>query len=500
MPRTLEGSITQRGDVFDASVPRFKGKKTRVTCTFPTHAAAAAWKAEQIARLNRGLAAEAAPSAGRLRRAARSRRPRVDAMGPDLLATAQEMVREDYAILRKGLPDRARDVLAITTNHLAPLFPAGIPLDAEAASARTIEWVVASAGRRLAEEDLPARHRLGLDPVPLPAKPVARSTMTERLRVLRRILEYAGLRDSQIINFAGTIEAQEPSGSVEKIDKLLSLSETRLVAGQMHVVHQLTLWMVRLLGPRLSEPFGVLVGDFMDDDDVAVLLLQAQGGRPFALWGDDLGEVVVTGHKKGGKTRAAYRLVGLPRQLASLIRVVIAAFHTDPLTGEVDLSARLIPAIRAGEGGQAGFRCALTRAAERSGLVLNGDERLIPHGQRKALCSDFARDPAIDDFVARRWAGHRASDDVHGRVYVRDLFHIEDLLPAVRSLERRIDEELGGSLIVPTTLRPLYGVGRPKEVAVHADAVLGAAGWQLDAFEGGWLSAGRPNETSVLPS
>lgn len=480
MGQKLKGSVTKRDKVWDASVPRVKGAKERVTCTFPTEEAANAWKEAQVERLECGLPALAAAAKGRLSpRPARTRRHAAGA-GPDFMAVVEQLARQDYDILRKGGPERKAAVLAIARKHLAPAFGGRIPYDAEAAQARAIEWIVASAGRRLAPDDLPARYRLGLEPIPPAAKPAACSTMTERLKVLRSVLCFAQLRDVQVVDFAMDLRAQEPVGKCEKVPKLLTFSETKRIAGQLHVVHQLTLWLVRILGPRLSEPFGILVGDFIDDEEIPALLLQAQGGRRFALWGDELGEVLVTHHRQGGKTEAAYRLVGLPRQLAALVKVVIAAFHTDPVTGEVDLFARLIPVLRAEGGGQAAFRSAFGPAAERGGIVLEENERLFPHGQRAAVCSDFARDPAIDEFVARRWAGHRAADDVHGRRYVRDLFVVDDLLPAVRSLERRIDEEVGESLMVPTTRRPSFSAERSKELAAHCDAVLAEAGWQLD--------------------
>jgi hypothetical protein len=398
------------------------------------------------------------------------------------------MVHEHYEIQRRGNPDTASAVRSIIRNHLVPVFGGPITYDAEAGAARVIEWTVACAGRQLAQGDLPERHRLDLGAVRVAKPPVAQKTMSERLKVLQRILRFASTRDPRVAKFADGVSAQEPSGWQETRPKMLTFTETALLAAEMHVVSQFTLCLIRVLGPRISEPYGILVGDVFDPGDRMALLLQAQGGRKFALWGDELGEVIETTHKKGGKTTAAYRLVGIPYQLAELIRIIIAAYHTDPDTGEVDLTARLIPGIRAEDSGQGGFRSALARAAERSCLEIADDERLFAHGQRKALCSDFGRNPEIDDFLARRWAGHRAGDDVHGTIYVLDQFHYETLLPAVKALEAQIEAEVGPSLIVATTLRPQYGKDfGPKDLA-RVDAVLAQAAWQLSRVDEGRVS------------
>lgn len=516
MGRKLTGSIERRGDVWDASVPRRRGEPGRIQATFDALTAAEAWRAAQITRLESGLDAEppapgtpgyrpspgraarraadkvaraavgaAAPAAGE--RKARPGRPPVAGDmdgpdGPDLASWGERMCREHYELGRHGNPDTARATRAIIRSHLAHIFPTGIPADGEAGAVRLNEWVLAQAGRIVDADDFPERHRLGLPAVPLPARPYAESTVNERLVVLRRVLKFIAVRDRRIINFAEGIQAQAPVGWTETRPKLLTYAETALLASDMHVIHQLTLWLLRVLGPRLSEPYGILVGDVIDDGERMALLFQAQGGKRFALWGDEVGEVIETTHKKGGKTAAAFRLVGVPYQLAELIRLVIAAFHTDPVTGAVDQDARLIPAIRSAGGGQEGFRAALAHAGVVTAIEMAADERLLPHGQRKALCSDFA-DAEIGEVLARLWAGHRAGKDVHGAVYVLNRIQYKRLLPAVKALEDMIEAEVGSSLIVPTTRRPVYGAGTDRSRLAHADVVLAEAGWQLSGID-----------------
>lgn len=500
MGRKLTGSIEYRDGVWDASVPRRRGERPRLSATFDRLTAAEKWRTAQISRLEAGLDAEAPvpgtpgyrPSPARaVRRAARKAArtcaqpaaPEVEAdAGPDFLAAAERMCREHYELGRHGNPDTARATRSIIRKHLAEIFPGSIPLDAEAGAARVNEWVLAQAGRLVDDDDYKERHRLGLAPVPLPARPYAGSTVNERLVVLRRVLKFVAARDRRVTTFADGIQAQVPVGWVETRPKLLTYAETALLASEMHVIHQLTLWLLRVLGPRFSEPYGILVGDIIDDSERMAMLLQAQGGRRFALWGDQLGEVIETDHKQGGKTAAAYRLVGVPYQLAELIRVVIAAFHTDPATGAVDPTARLIPAIRSVGGGQAGFRNGLGQAALAVALEMADDERLIPHGQRKALCCDFA-DAEVGEVLARLWAGHRAGKDVHGAVYILNRIQYRRLTPAIEALEAMIEAEVGSSLIVPTTRRPFYGAGADRDRLAHADAVLAHCGWQLSSVD-----------------
>lgn len=511
--RPLKNLPKQRGDVWDTSIPIRSGAKIRIQATFDSFQAAVAWKADQIARLEAGLDAEPPtletpgyrPSRGRAARRAAEKLARAAAeppvpvksarrlpvastdnpagldAAPDFLATAERMCREHYELGRHGNPDTADATRAMIANHLAEIFPGAIPLDAEAGAARVMEWVLAQAGRRLAEDDLPERHRLGLPPIQLAR--YAESTVDSWITALQRVLRFAASRDHRITNFADGMQAQEPVGWVDYRPKMLTYPEASMLAAEMHVINQLVLWLLRVLGPRISEPYGVLVGDVLDGGERMALLFQAQGGKKFAFWGDELGEVIETHHKKGGKNEAAYRLVGVPRQLAQLIRVVIAAFHTDPVTGEIDTAARLIPTIRSATGGQVGFRNGLHQAAVACELEIAEDEKLFPHGQRKALISDMARNRDIDDFLERRWVGHRAGKDVHAVIYVLDLFHYEDLLPAVRALEEQIDAELGGRLMVPTTRRPFYAADADQKRLAHADAVLAEAGWQLADVE-----------------
>ena len=45
-------------------------------------------------------------------------------------------------------------------------------------------------------------------------------------------------------------------------------------------------WLQRIMGLRISEAFGVLVGDVVDLGDVGMLAVQGQGGRTFNVRDD----------------------------------------------------------------------------------------------------------------------------------------------------------------------------------------------------------------------
>lgn len=481
MARPLKGSLEQKGDSWVASVPIRKGDRKRLTCSFRTEATAQRWIDAQIERLNEGLDAVPAPKEGRIARSpsltatpavAADNRPidPAEADGPDFETVADDFIDERYVLLRRGGAERADEIRRVVRLHLKPAFGGPIPLDAAAGRRRVVNWVVACAGRTGPGSPFAALER-----------PVARSTMEERLRVLRMILDHAHRLDSRVANFALDIPAQDPLGLERPRPRLLTMGEAERVSHDLHAVHQLVLWTLRVLGPRISEPYGVLVEDFIDAGDEAVLLFRAQGGRPFQFWGDQPGEVECSFRVEDGKTEWSFRLVGVPYQLADLIRLVIAAFHTDPETGAVDLGARLIPVLQSEEGGQAGFRTALSRAGGSSG-VIGDDERLIPHDIRKTLCADFAWNAELDDILKRRWVGHRAGSDVFALIYALDRRLIDDLRPAVRALEEQLENEVGTSLWRPTSRRPLYSRGLDQDRLCYADAVLEEAGWQVRSF------------------
>lgn len=76
--------------------------------------------------------------------------------------------------------------------------------------------------------------------------------------------------------------------------------------------------------------------------------------------------------------------------------------------------------------------------------------------------------------------GHRAADDVYGRVYTLDHPELTPLKGVARVLEQIIRDSIG-SLLVPTTRRIRWGhSNRYLRRSAHVEAVLSAAGWMID--------------------
>jgi transposase len=168
--------------------------------------------------------------------------------------------------------------------------------------------------------------------------------------------------------------------------------------------------------------------------------------------------------------------------MLDLLRVAVEAFHTDPETGDPYETSRLVPGLRAAdESGQLSFRMAFENAVVAEGLS-SGDLgfRVSPHLLRKSVATDIAWHSGIEDAVRRRFMGHRASDDVYGRVYMLDHPELTPLADVARVLDELIQCSIH-SLLVPTTRRIRWGQSNPRfRRAAHVSATLAAAGWTVD--------------------
>ena len=165
-----------------------------------------------------------------------------------------------------------------------------------------------------------------------------------------------------------------------------------------------------------------------------------------------------------------------------LVRVAIDAFHTDPDTGQVDAAARLVPGLQTpGRSGQHAYRHAFDEAtiAEQ----LSGDHLgfgVSTHLLRKSCATDLAWAVGIEDAVRRRFMGHRAGDDVFGRIYTLDHPDVAPLAKVAEILDHNIAITIGG-LMVPTIRHAQWGSANPLSArADHVDATLAAAGWLVE--------------------
>ncbi|MEX0650855.1 MAG: hypothetical protein WD186_02360, partial [Actinomycetota bacterium] len=271
--------------------------------------------------------------------------------------------------------------------------------------------------------------------------------------VLRLLLESARLRGLIDRNPTDSLPASaKPREGKRKPVKSkagdVPLRDVRDVARGLHVIHQTVLWMLRLLGLRISEAYGPHVGDLIVDGDLGLLAIGRQGGRPF-LVRDETGDVVRRDEKERLKTDSSVRVVVVPPALLTLLRLIIEAYHTDPVTGRVDLEARLIPGIRERNlGGVAGFTSALRTATK--DMAQFESQVLSPHGLRKSLATELSVTD-VDVLIRRSWFGHLRASDVHHVHYVST--RIDSLRAVAEAITNQVAKELDGDLRVDTALR-----------------------------------------------
>ena len=194
------------------------------------------------------------------------------------------------------------------------------------------------------------------------------------------------------------------------------------------------------------------------------------------------GEVATIWHTEQLKTAAAHRALVIPGRMLELLRVAIDAFHTDPDTGDAHMEARLIPGLRAvDQGGLLAFRQAFARAAGAEGLSLSDlGFRVTPHLLRKSIATDIAWHAGIPDTVRRRFMGHRAADDVYGRVYTLDHPELAPMADVAAAIDVMIEEAIG-TLLVPTAQRVHWAHTHPnRQRAEDIRRVVDAAGWTLE--------------------
>ena len=318
---------------------------------------------------------------------------------------------------------------------------------------------------------------------------LSQASVADALWVLRRVLSFARANGLFPPGFDPTegLDAPTPDPATARARRStrqprpLTLPECTRIASHLHVVHQLAFWLQRIMGLRISEAFGVLVGDVIDLGDTGLLAAQGQGGRSFSVR-DDNGVVVAVPHKETMKTAAGSRVLVVPTAMMELIRVANDAFHTDPETGAVDPTARFVPGLHeADRAGQIAYRKAFDDAAndEHLGTVDLGF-RVSSHLLRKSLATDLAWQTGIEDAVRRRFMGHRAGDDVFGRIYTLDHPELTPLVKVAAILDENITNSIA-TLLTPTTRRVHWGRGNPLFArADHVEATLGAAGWLVD--------------------
>lgn len=465
---------------------------------------------------------------------------------PDVASVAKAWMSAAYEDLRRGGPDRAERVRRIVDGYLVPWFAprtttisdlsylmahewvlhligrqqtaasstartglqARVQVDPEATelslaeAARAAGVSVPTVRRRWRDGRLPGAYRDPIGQIRIPVAALAsitnkktsptglsRSYVADALWVLRQVLAFARANGLFPAGFDPTegLEAPAPDPAAARTrapraqPRPLTLIECARVAGHLHPVHQTVFWLQRIMGLRISEAYGILVSDLVDLGGIGMLAVQGQGGRTFNVR-DDHGKVVAVPHKQTTKTAAGSRVLVVPEKMMDLLRVVIEAFHTDPDTGEVNTSARLVPGINdISRAGQAGYVDALEEATAAEGLGTAAlGFRVSSHLLRKSLATDLAWEAGIEDPIRRRFMGHRAGDDVFGRIYTLDHPEVTPLVKVAALLDEKIATSIA-TLVTPTTRRIQWGRSNPLAARDdYVKVVLGAGGWLVD--------------------
>ena len=463
----------------------------------------------------------------------------------DVASLARAWMAAAYEDLRRGGPERAERVRRIVEGFLVPWFAPRTATVSDVTYFMAHEWLLHLVGRDRAEVSgtllgpppvpgpyrdgeelslaeaaraagvslptarrrwragqLPGAYRDPTGQVRVPAVAafaitakrraptgLSQGYVTDALWVLRRILAFArangffppGFDPTEGLDapFADKADRRRPDRGGQP--RPLTLPECARLASHLHPVHQLALWLQRIMGLRISEAFGVRVSDVVDLGGTGLLAVQGQGGRSFSVR-DDHGQVVAVPYKQTTKTAAGSRVLVVPGQLMDLVRVAIDAFHTDPDTGQVDAAARLVPGLQTPDrSGQHAYRHAFAEAA--TAEQLSGDHlgfAVSTHLLRKSCATDLAWAAGIEDAVRRRFMGHRAGDDVFGRIYTLDHPDVAPLRKVAEILDHNIAMTIG-TLMVPTIRHAQWGSANPLAArADHVDATLAAAGWLVD--------------------
>lgn len=359
----------------------------------------------------------------------------------------------------KALPKRANQVRQRLEDKVIPFFAPRWPTPNDVSFDDCVEFTEFLAGHR----DINGALLSGTEAAEVLA--LRETTQTDLLRTLNTLLALGVARGITPINPAESVEAQ-PRNRRARARRLVSeqrptgpdgkpvqasLSEVWRVAGRLHILHQVSLFLQRVMGLRVGEVFGILVGDIDDFGDMGVFYVKALGGEKRDQWED--GEPVFRYRVERAKNDSSYRVQIIPPSLMKLIRVVIKVFHTLP-DGTVIKDAPLVPGVYKLGAGIGGYRAALTKAGLSEDLVVG------THDLRKFFCVDIAHKTDLNDAVRRLIVGHAAGSDVHGRIYEGHSRDVTAYVNAARQVEEFVRAEVG-SLLVPTDSLPRFGTGHP---------------------------------------
>lgn len=434
MGRPLTGSIRRDGSSWVVSVPAKRGGSKRVEKRFATEQEGQAWLDLAVEMLNAGSTV--------------SSDLRVEGW---FESVCREFHANRYLVSQRALPDTGDAVWRILDKHVIPYFSTRWKAPSDVNFEAVVFFSQFISGRRLADDTLVVQTERVHEAYAFSVK-----TQGNILGALKLVLKEIVARGIIARNPADGIEATEPPKGAKRYRKPKATNRTTMtlarckfeLAPNLHPVYQLAMWIQRLCGLRISEAWGICVGDIRRAEGIGWVDLECQGGKQFSDF-DELGGVIKGDRTdKRLKTRSSYRRIVFPRCLMPLVDAVIAAYHTNEF-GVIDEAAPLLFGSKEIGRGQGGYRSALKAA----GL---DEEEFSSHDLRKWMIWDLAQKvDEISEVKRRVMVGHSAGADEHGTVYLDQTMELPTMLEAVAHVDRLVAHEVG-SIVVPTDRRPLF--------------------------------------------
>ena len=255
---------------------------------------------------------------------------------------------------------------------------------------------------------------------------------------------------------------------------MFDLVACKRIAQQLHIHHQMTFWLLRCVGLRISEAYGIALEDIYRYEGEMTIRIWRQGGKNFKV-ADEEGNKRIVKSKTTVKTLASQRVLPIARPVAELIDRYIEAFHD----GETDLSTPLLRTARGA--GQSGFRDALQKATIAAGCgVEDVGFAVTPHTHRKFFATD------LDDISPRPrsiYMGHHVQNLDGGAAITESTYTVkrkgvEHLLVVAKTMTSLIESSIV-SLVEPVTASHLLPASACPDYdeREHALEVFDAAGF-----------------------
>jgi integrase len=307
----------------------------------------------------------------------------------------------------------------------------------------------------------------------------SRRNVGEMLSTLRRIFAFARAKGLMSQDPSEGIRARSPVKGARSIRSkskkrlyLFDLALSKRIAQHLNIQHQVAYWLMRGVGLRISEAYGIDLHDIYRDEGYMIIRVWQQGGKKFKVRDDD-GNTVKVEKKKKTKTKSSTRTIPIPKPVAELIELYIAAFHEE--------SNPNTPLLKPKRGlGQAAFRAALKTANQ---LEQHGEAEVgfnaTPHVQRAFFTTDLDECPRR---ARSNYLGHLVQDHEGGAVITETVYTlrrngVRQLLVIADAMGALIENEIG-TLLDPALAHQLIPTRLTRSVDErdHALEVLDSAG------------------------